>query len=462
MSSDVLQEIENSIRYGDKAHARELLDQVLQDDPSAQAWFLAAQVVDNPAKMREALQNALRLDPQHEMAKKALDALGTIAQTPPPAPAPEPAKPAPVSKPAPKTPAAKEGKNTVYDEGVYEMLWDCKYCGTAKLLGKTHRFCPNCGSTQDPEWRYYPAEDEKVAVKDHVYVGADHTCPSCGTLQAANVKFCTRCGAPQDSAEKVRVQTARVGDNLDTEDLHTRQQREFDQQTGRKSLVSQDQEQKSGGGFGLKQIIIIAIVVAVIGGIIYALTASREAQVTAAGFQWERVIYIEELRAVSDSSLCSSMPAAAYSVTRRREQVDTRRVQDGEVCTNRQVDNGDGTFRSQRVCEPTYREEPVYGDVCYYSIDRWVNDRDVTASGDKNVSLAWPATGITRTGSCRGCEREAGRDETYIIVLKEGEKLHECPVDFDVWQSTNLNDAFTLNVRRVGGGAVCDSLEKAG
>jgi hypothetical protein len=30
----------------------------------------------------------------------------------------------------------------------YEMLWDCRYCGTKKLLGKTHRQGPECGGEQ--------------------------------------------------------------------------------------------------------------------------------------------------------------------------------------------------------------------------------------------------------------------------------------------------------------------------
>ncbi|MDB4933727.1 MAG: hypothetical protein JWP87_699 [Labilithrix sp.] len=30
-------------------------------------------------------------------------------------------------------------------EAVYEMFWDCKYCGQKKLLGLTHRFCAGCG-----------------------------------------------------------------------------------------------------------------------------------------------------------------------------------------------------------------------------------------------------------------------------------------------------------------------------
>jgi hypothetical protein len=471
MSSDVLREIEDSIRYGDKVHARELLEQVLRDQPSAQAWYLAAQAVDDTDGMITALKNALKLDPDHEVARRALDALqslppdagdGTAAQTStPPSPVmpPEPA-PKVEARPTPTRPPRKEGGANVYDDGVYEMLWNCRYCGTEKLLGKTHRFCPNCGATQDPEWRYYPSDEEKVAVKDHVFVGADHTCPSCGTLQAANVKFCTRCGAPQDAAEAVKTQAARVGNAFTGEDLHTRQQVEFDQLTGRDSLASRSTKAKPRSP--LMGIIIAVIVIAVIGGILYAIFASREAVVYAAGFQWERVVYVEELKSVPGRSVCSSMPAGAYSVDRRREQVDTRRVPDGESCTNRQVDNGDGTFRQERVCQTTYRDEPVYGDVCYYTIDLWQPDRESRISGDKSTEVVWPDPRLAPTGNCRGCERESGREELYVLVLRDGDKTYECPVTPELWQATNIEDTFNLQVAQVGGAPRCNTLERAG
>src|SRR5688500_9569109 len=89
-------------------------------------------------------------------------------------------------------------------ERVYEMLWDCAYCGTRKLLGKTHRFCPKCGAPQDAEKRYFPSDDEKVAVEDHVYVGADRMCGACGSAMSAKALHCSQCGAPLEGAREVR------------------------------------------------------------------------------------------------------------------------------------------------------------------------------------------------------------------------------------------------------------------
>ena len=58
------------------------------------------------------------------------------------------------------------------EESTFEMLWDCKFCGQKKLLGLTHRFCAGCGAPQDPAARYFPADHEKVAVKDSPFVGS--------------------------------------------------------------------------------------------------------------------------------------------------------------------------------------------------------------------------------------------------------------------------------------------------
>ena len=102
------------------------------------------------------------------------------------------------------TPAPQSGAK------VYEMQWDCKFCGTKKLLGKTHRFCPNCGAQQDPTWRYFPSDSEKVAVQDHVYVGADIICKACQSLNSGKAEFCGNCGAPLSDAARAAAGSTRT------------------------------------------------------------------------------------------------------------------------------------------------------------------------------------------------------------------------------------------------------------
>lgn len=94
----------------------------------------------------------------------------------------------------------------------YEMLWDCRFCGTSGLLGLTHRFCPSCGAPQDPETRYFPDDDHKVAVEDHVYAGADRRCPACTTPNSAKSEFCGSRGGPLTDAAAVKAQQDQVRD----------------------------------------------------------------------------------------------------------------------------------------------------------------------------------------------------------------------------------------------------------
>lgn len=346
----------------------------------------------------------------------------------------------------------------VYDEGVYEMLWDCKFCGTEKLLGKTHKFCPSCGAAQDPEWRYFPSDDEKVAVKDHVYVGEDKTCPACNSLMAGNVEFCTRCGAPQTEAARVKKLSSRtrgMDEKFEREDRDARQVAE---------ARGLNTKQPVKSGFPRWGYFAIGAAVLVVGFILFAVFAKRDAVATVESFAWERTISIEEFRAVPSSSLCSAMPFDAYSVNRRYEQVGSRQVPDGEDCSVRQVDQGDGTFRQQRVCTTRYRSEPVYDYVCSYVVNRWTNSRTARANGDKSVTITWPNPSLKcgGTGSGLGCERESGRNEKYTLNFRaSADKKYACDVPFAMWDAARIEQAFTFQVGMVFDNPDCGTVKPA-
>lgn len=361
------------------------------------------------------------------------------------------------------------GEQNVYDDGVYEMLWDCKFCSTTKLLGKSQKFCPNCGAPQDPEMRYFPSDEEKVAVKDHKYEGADKTCPACGSLVAANVEYCTRCGSPQTEAAQVRLQKTREraqNAQFATEDLDARQVEEFKVATGQVKPEAQ-------GGLKPLHIVLGVVAVAVIGFILYTIFATREVSAYVTDYKWQRVVHVQELRAVSGSAECGREPIGAYGIDRRYEQVGSRQVKVGEECRVQQIDQGDGTFRERRVCDPVYESEPVMGYMCYYTINTWVDRQDLTSAGTKAQALEWPLTQLNSSGrcascansnstACLSCQRESGRDEKYILVLKgDDDRVFECPVSYEEWESTPLETAFKLDVGRVLGGARCGSLERA-
>ncbi len=129
-------------------------------------------------------------------------------------------------------------------------------------------------------------------------------------------------------------------------------------------------------------------------------------------------------------------------MSRSRAVRSHERVQKGETCRTKKVDQGDGTFRESRVCEPDYQDKPIYSDECRYSIDKWSSARTATKAG---ASLApafdWPEPGLARTGQCVGCEREAlRRRETYTVKLVDSESKDSSTYDFDQakWQTFSV------------------------
>jgi hypothetical protein len=345
----------------------------------------------------------------------------------------------------------------------YEMLWDCKFCGAKKNLGKTHRHCPNCGAAQDPTWRYYPSDDEKVAVEDHQFVGADVICPACSTPNSAASNHCIQCGAPLEKGQRAKtldMQEKAEGAVFQADDLQARLHQQRDAAVGR---APQPKTPARAGGIPWLPILIGVIALLICGGIVFALTYTRSTNVYVTGHEWSREIRIERYMSVAENNWCDSLPAGAYNISQSREQRGSRQVPDGEDCNIQRVDNGDGTFSEQRVCTTRYRNEPVYDDMCHYTIDRWNYVRSAAASGDSvEERIEWPDTNITVMCSSLGCEREQQRIETYTLQLRgSGDARYECPVTFDLWEATGIEDSFTLNVGLIGDPR-CDSLQRAG
>ncbi|MEO8396388.1 MAG: hypothetical protein ABI700_25570 [Chloroflexota bacterium] len=72
MASDTLQPIRDAINAGDKKTAQVLLKPVLKDQPSADAWVLAAQACATEEKAIYCLRHALEIQPQHNAANRML------------------------------------------------------------------------------------------------------------------------------------------------------------------------------------------------------------------------------------------------------------------------------------------------------------------------------------------------------------------------------------------------------
>lgn len=345
----------------------------------------------------------------------------------------------------------------------YEMLWDCQFCGTKKLLGKTHRFCPNCGAPQNPASRYYPSDEEKVAVEDHVFVGADVTCPACATLNAGSSEFCQNCGSPLKEGAKATVlqaQSAAIGQAFANSGSRDVTKEAFDSEMERVGV------KKEGGG-GIPRwlpIVVIAVIALVIGGI-WFVTRSVEATVSVTGHEWTRTISVQQYSSFTESSWWN-VPVPGDNVTRGGcvdRQRSSRQVPDGETCSTVRMDRGDGTFSESEQCTPKYRSEPVYDDWCVFSGYRWEDERQVVTTGGLADTPTYGDPNLNCAGSARvGCERETGRDEVYTLTLVNSENTYQCPVPVDEWRAARIEQTFTLKVNAMNKlRAQCDTLKPA-
>jgi len=348
----------------------------------------------------------------------------------------------------------------VEELGTYEMVWDCKFCGTHGLPARTHKFCPNCGAAQDPRSRRFPADSDKKKVEAYVHKGADVICAACSTPNAADSKFCQQCGNLLEGATAVSPLASQV--RRETESFTAQAQRNLDQEQIDSDLKAAGVGTVPTSPFSLRTVAIIGVVAVVVIGVLFLIFGRRESAALVSGHTWERTITIEQFSVVPAEAWCDQLPSGAYSVARRQEQRSSRSVADGEECAVRRVDNGDGTFSERRECQTTYREEPIYDAYCSFSINQWVTQRTTTSDGmGLNSEIAWPLTNVSG-GTCLGCEREGDRDENYILILNSENREVRCEVDFDLWERAAIETSWKIQLNAVTGQPICSSLEPSG
>lgn len=338
----------------------------------------------------------------------------------------------------------------VFEEGTYEMLWDCKYCGQKKNLGLTHRHCGGCGGPQDPTARYFPEEHEKVAVKDHPFVGADVTCPACQQAQARGVKCCTGCGRPLDDAAQVATRADVVQGPPPAA-----------YPAPPAAVAAPPTPARSSSKVGC----FVAIGGVLLVGLALVLTVvfwKRESALEVTGHRWERSIEVERFDLVAQSAWCEELPAGASTTRRYQADRGTKSVPDGETCQTRKKDMGNGTFKQVKECTPKTKSIPVKADKCDYQLPAWAPARTAKETGSSTSGVKWPATGITRTGASVGAEREGKRSEKFSVVFRDAKKGTDvtCHVDQGHWESFKKGDRYTGKVGVLSDDVDCSELSK--
>ncbi len=337
------------------------------------------------------------------------------------------------------------------EEQRFEMIWDCRYCGNKKMLARTHRHCTTCGAPQDPTWRYFPDENEAIAVLDATIEGADVICPACKSPNAKSAEFCRNCAAPLTEAASVKLlgeQSRADGQSFAEEDLKARRDAE-------KALRNAPTSRPSQGNWTW----LLAVAVLIIGAI-WWFSRTKETTASVTGHSWQREIKIERFSPIPASAWCDSTPLGAYNIRQYRDVRSTRQVADGQTCRNVRRDNGDGTYSQRRVCSTKYRSEPVYGLRCDFVINTWTYSRSAISNGSNLESpVVWANSALVKTGTCLGCERENGRTEKYSLGLVSNQQPFNCDVAESLWRASPIGAVFQIRVNESFGNALCGTLK---
>lgn len=327
---------------------------------------------------------------------------------------------------------------------VYEMLWDCKFCRTQKLLGLTHRHCPVCGAPQDAARRYFPSDAEKVRVADHEYVGRDLMCGHCGTYNSRRSRHCRDCGAP--TAEG--VEASLLADVPSPSEAVA----------PAPQMLAGTQPSPPKRARSRWSLLVGCLLLTLLAAALALFSWKKEATFSVTGHTWERRIDIERFGPVRDSAWCDQLPSGAREIRRYRAVRSHEQVPDGETCTTRKVDQGDGTFREVKDCKPRYKTRDIEGDRCDYEVNRWVTHRFVETKGQTTTPPpTWPP--MPAFTSCRhvGCERAGARRETYRVLLTGQDGEESCDLAESRWLTMTPGQRYRAKVRVIGG-VDCSSL----
>ncbi len=321
------------------------------------------------------------------------------------------------------------GQEREENQGFYEMLWDCEFCGARGLLGKSQRYCANCGAPQNPDKRYFPKEGAEQRVDGHIYEGADRTCPACQAPQSAKAKNCTHCGSVLDGAAEVRGVAAPAEAAKTAQPRPRRRRRIWP--------------------------FIVGVIVIFGFGVWWRCIRSQEAQVVISGHSWQRVIPIEEFNERQEEAWRNEVPpGASFPVCHDREH-GSRQVEDGEDCHTERRDKKDGTFEQVKKCKPKYRSEPVMDSWCRFTARRWkqISELKTTGSG---MNPAWPdGAPPGDTPAVLGAKRQGRRTEVLTLEFRDH---GTCDVSDPVWRKYADGQRLKVEVRASSGDVVCSSL----
>ena len=330
--------------------------------------------------------------------------------------------------------------------------WDCDYCGADRISGEI-KICPHCGKPRGKDITFYMAGPKNyVTDPDKINKNPDWLCPYCNTLNPDDNKFCSACGAAREESE------ANYFENKEKEKERKEQQ---------EALKPKEQDTSSRSAARSRLPLFIGLFAALALLVFLLMPKTKGLHVDAKS--WERSVKVERYQEVQDSSW--DLPEGAGNISSREEVYTYNHILDHYETRTREVseqvldgydteveyrDLGNGYYEEIEHQVPRYRteyhtetyEEPVYVDVpvfakkYYYSIMKWLYDRDEVTSGTDTEPYYAELT-LSDT------ERESGRSEQYWIL--SGDKRYR--ISYDLWQQIKTGSDIKATV---GGGEIIE------
>ncbi len=322
--------------------------------------------------------------------------------------------------------------------------WDCSVCGQKGNLGPEKQ-CKSCGSARPENVKFYLTSDAEIVIDQNklkeAKSGADWVCSYCKSHNKATETHCHTCGNDREVAD---------GDK-------SLQQKEnyFDGRHLQNKPITLNNSKKSKLKLGAK--IGLAVVALLV---LFPLSTlfTKEIEVEVTGFEWERVIELEEYKEVLEEDWkipnggrqvesyralhhYDEIPTGTVTKTRTvEEQVGTESVKVGER------DLGNGYFediyeekpiyetREETYEETVYKKEAVYQTKYKYMIFKWKEMKPLkTTAKDRTPKWAELPNNQNKT-------REKSKKETYWVILNvEGEENKD-EISFQKWNLIKKGD----------------------
>lgn len=337
-----------------------------------------------------------------------------------------------------------------------EGRWVCSFCGT-ECRGRDESCsgldgASGCGAARQPGTRFflvgqtpYLTDPDLIADAES---GVDWHCDHCGGANKGAIGWrpviaCAHCGNARDEADQeneVRDYAPGAAPKS-ADELRSRPERpDPSPKPGRPVLNREGRLVSRARRPVIRGVAVLLTLIAVLFLGWSVLFAAYPSPATVTAISWERTLTVEAFRTVTDEGW--NAPSDARIRDRDRRVRSWRSVPDGTETRTRQVservqvgtesytcgtrDLGNGYFqdrtctrpvyqtrtRTETYQEPVYRQEPVYDTWLSWEVDRWVPDRNLTATGE-TADRSWPVATLAEN------ERSGPRSERLSVYLSD-------------------------------------------